>query len=354
MSDAAPRIGLTADLFNSRGRPMFGDGPFELLRAAGLTATRLPPDGGEIDPAAVAEFDALLVGGSRLTVASLARDAGRLRIVARNGVGYDAVDADALAERGILLTNTPIAVRHPVGAMAMSFLLALSLRMPIKSRLPREGRWAERGDFPGMGLPGRALGIVGLGGIGRELIRLVAPFGMRLLGADPFVTRDQLAGAPCELISLDELMAEADFVVVACLLDDSTRKLINADRLALMKPTAFLINVARGPIVDEAALIDALKSGKIAGAGLDVFEREPADPANPLFAMDNVIATPHSLCWTDQLVDGCARGALKSIVDAIEGRLPEFVVNKSAIGHPRVLRWRAAAPTGDGSGTAGA
>ena len=348
MNDAAPRIGIAADLFNSRGQPTFGAGPFELLRAAGLTWTQLPPDGGEIDPAAVAEFDALLVGGSRLAASSLARDSGRLRIVARNGVGYDAIDADALAERGILLTNTPIAVRHPVGAMAMSFLLALSLRMPIKSRLAREGRWAERGDFPGIGLPGRALGVVGLGGIGREVIRLVAPFGMRILGADPFVTRDQLAGAPVELMSLDELMAEADFVIVACLLDESTRKLINADRLALMKPTAFLINVARGPIVDEAALIEALQAGRIAGAGLDVFEREPADAASPLFAMDNVIATPHSLCWTDQLVDGCARGALKSIVDVIEGRLPEFVVNKSAIGRPRVLRWRA------GAGTAGA
>ncbi|MDQ0469362.1 NAD(P)-dependent oxidoreductase [Labrys wisconsinensis] len=335
----APRIGLTADLFDSRGRPMFGTGPLDLLAQAGLTWTRLPPDGGAIDPAAVADFDALLIGGSRLGEASLARDGGRLRIVARNGVGHDAVDGAALARRGILLTNSPVAVRHPVAAMALAFMLALGMRLPLKARLAREARWAERGDFPGTGLPGRTLAIVGVGGIGRELVRLVQPFGMRILAADPFVAPAQLAGLPVELMPLEAALAQADFVVIACLLNETTRKLIDAPRLALMKPTAFLINVARGPIVDEAALIAALQAGSIAGAGLDVFEREPADPANPLLAMDTVIATPHSLCWTDGFVDGVARDAIKGIVAAMQGRLPDHVVNPDAIGHGRVGQW---------------
>jgi len=240
---------------------------------AGLSWTVLPPDGGTIDPASVADYDALFIGGSRLTEASLASDSGVLRVVARNGVGFEAVDVQALTRRGILLTNTPLAVRHSVATIALAFILALSLRIPLKSRLAREGRRAERGDFPGVGLPGRTLGIVGLGGIGRELVKLAQPFGMRVIGADPFVARDQLSDASVELLPLEEV--QSDFVVIACLLDKTTRHLIDAPRIALMKPTAFIINVARGPIIDEAALIEALRAGALAGASLDVFEQEP-------------------------------------------------------------------------------
>jgi phosphoglycerate dehydrogenase-like enzyme len=306
----------------------------------------LPPDGGTIDPASVADCDALFIGGSRLTEASLASDSGVLRVVARNGVGFDAVDLQALARRGILLTNTPLAVRHSVATIALAFILALSLRIPLKSRLAREGRWAERGDFPGVGLPGRTLGIVGLGGIGRELVRLAQPFGMRVIGADPHVARDQLSETSVELLPLEEVLAQSDFVVIACLLDQTTRHLIDAPRIALMKPTAFIINVARGPIIDEAALIEALKAGALAGAGLDVFEQEPPDRNNPLFSLENVIATPHSLCWTDTFLAGVARSAIKSIVDAVEGRLPEHIVNRAAVDHPRVKQWLASAPAG--------
>jgi phosphoglycerate dehydrogenase-like enzyme len=167
------------------------------------------------------------------------------------------------------------------------------------------------------------------------------PFGMRVIGADPFLTRDQLAGEPVELLPLEQVLAQSDFVVVACLLDKSTRHLIDAPRLALMKPTAFLVNVARGPIIDEAALIKALKAGALAGAGLDVFEQEPPDRSNALFSLENVIATPHSLCWTDTFLAGVARSAIKSIIDAVQGRLPQHIVNRAAIDHPRVTQWLA-------------
>ena len=193
---------------------------------------------------------------------------------------YDAIDTEALNRRGILLTNTPIPVRHAVASIAVAFILTLSLRMPIKSRLAREGRWRERANYPGVGLPGRTLGIVGLGGIGRELVRLMQPYGMTILAADPHVGSAAAADVGVELCSLEELMKRSDFVVVACLLNKETRHLLNPARLALMKPTAYLINVARGPIVDEEALIAALREDRIAGAGLDVFEQEPPDPAN--------------------------------------------------------------------------
>jgi phosphoglycerate dehydrogenase-like enzyme len=334
------RIGLTADLFGSTCRPVFGTEPLQLFADAGLTWDVLPADDGIIAPQALASYDALFIGGSRISEPDLKSDTGRLRVLARNGVGFDALDISALTARGILVTNTPVAVRHSVATTALAFILALSLRLPLKSQLSRDGRWSERGDFPGVGLPGRTIGIVGFGGIGQELVRLLQPFGLRTFVADPFADPVVCANHGVELIELDHLLGHADFIVIACLLNDTTRHLINAARIALMKPTAFLINVARGPVIEESALINALRSGSIAGAGLDVLEKEPPDPDNPLLFMENAIVTPHSLCWTDTFLDGVARCAIKSILDVIDGTIPEFVVNRTALSHPRVKGWQ--------------
>ena len=150
-----------------------------------------------------------------------------------------------------------------------------------------------------------------------------------------------MAGA--RVVPLEQLMRESDYVVVACLLNDETRHLVNATNLALMKPAAYLINVARGPIVDEAALIAALRAGTIAGAAVDVFEQEPPAPDNPLLTMDNVIATPHSLCWTDQCFAGLGGSAIQSIVDLAERRVPKYVVDRRALDHPVLRGWFAGA-----------
>ncbi|MFT3987850.1 NAD(P)-dependent oxidoreductase [Aestuariivirga sp.] len=332
------RIGVTADLFDSTGRPLFGTAPFKLFADAGLAWEKLPPCN-PVSPEYLADYDALFLGGAKVREEDLKLDKGRLRVLARNGVGFDALDIPALTRRGILVTNTPVAVRHSVATIALAFLLSLSLRLPLKSRLPREGRWAERGDYPGIGLPGRTIGLIGFGGIGQEFVRLLKPFNLRVVVADPFTTDAVCAQHGCERMDLDALLATSDFVVVACLLDARTRHLLNAERLKLMKPSAFVINVARGPIIDEAALIHALQSGIIAGAALDVVEKEPPDPGNPLFTMENVIVTPHSLCWTDTFMDECVRTAIKSVIDVVQGRLPEFVVNRDAIGQARVNGW---------------
>jgi phosphoglycerate dehydrogenase-like enzyme len=339
MSQSDAKVGLSADLFNTQGQPTFGAAPLSLLSDAGLAWDIVPTQQGRLSPAAFTNYAALLIGGSRVTDAELADDSGKLRVIARNGVGYDAVDTKALSSRGILLTNTPVAVRNAVATTAVAFILALSLRLPLKSRLAREGRWKERGDYPGVGLPGRTLGVIGLGGIGRELARLMQPYGMKILAADPHVDAEAAARAGVALCELDDLLRLADFVVVACLLDDTTRRLLNADRLRLMKSSAYLINVARGPIIDESALIEVLSQGRIAGAALDVFEREPPDPTNPLLAMEHVISTPHCLCWTDSFVDAVARDAISGIIDVMNGRLPPFIVNSEAKGHARVQSW---------------
>jgi len=339
MTDSGFRIGLTADLFDGAGRPICGEGALALFAENGLTFTILAPDRGAIAPEIVARYDALFVGAARVDGEALLGDEGRLRVIARNGVGYDALDLDALSRRGILVTNTPLAVRYPVAATALAFLLALSLKLPQRVAMIREGRFAERGSFLGIGLPGRTIGIVGFGGIGREIARLVGPHGMRIVAADPQRSPADMAGTGVELLPLETVLAEADFVVIACLLDASTRHLINAERLALMKPSAFLINVARGAIVEEAALIAALQAGTIAGAGIDVFENEPVAADNPLLAMDNVIPTPHSLCWTDTFMDEVGRTAIRSILDVLDGRLPQHIVNRAAIDSVRVRGW---------------
>lgn len=344
MSQIRRRAGLSADLFGTDGKPVFREDELARFVEAGIDWSILPAGGRDIHPSGLTDFDALFIGAPRIDEASLAaHDAGRLRVVARNGVGYDAIEVPALERRGILLTNTPLAVRHSVAASALALVLALGFRLTMRMRLVREGRWAERGNVRGVGVPGRTLGIVGLGGIGRELVRLAKPLGMRIVGADPFVSEAELAGEGVVLMPLDDVVAQSDFLVIACLLNADTRHLLNAERLARMKPTAFLVNVARGPIVDEAALIAALERGAIAGAGLDVFEREPVDPDNPLLAMESVIATPHSLCWTDTFMDGVAHDAISSIIDALDGRLPRHVVNPAAAGHPRVQDWLAPA-----------
>jgi phosphoglycerate dehydrogenase-like enzyme len=238
----------------------------------------------------------------------------------------------ALSAKGIVLTNTPLAIRRPVAVATLTLLFALAGRLFAKDRITRAGRWADRNDLMGMGLVGRTLGIVGGGGIGQELLRVSAPFGMRRVVADPHVSEATLHALDASRLPLEQLLRESDFIVVACLLNEETHHLIGAPQFALMKPNAYFINVARGPIVDETALIEALRTRTIAGAGLDVFEQEPVDPANPLLGMDNVIVTPHALCWTDECFHAIASSGLQGVVDFSLGRRPAHIVNAEAWG----------------------
>ncbi len=326
------RLGVTRDLLDASGEPSFGRRAFEVLVAnPALAWEYLPERVREITPDIAASYDGLYVNTLRVTRASVARADCRVRIVARHGVGYDSVDVAALTEKRIVLTNTPLAVRRPVAVATLTLVFALAGRLFAKDRITRAGRWDERTSLMGTGLIGRTLGVVGAGGIGRELLKLAAPFGLRLLAADPYADRATLAALGAELVPLDALLPAADFAVVCCLLDDGTRGLIGAPQLARMKPTAYLMNVARGPIVDEAALIAALRAGRIAGAGLDVFAEEPVRPDHPLLAMDNVIVTPHALCWTDECFHDIAATAMQSVVDFSLGRRPAHVVNPQAL-----------------------
>ena len=325
------KLGIVRDVLNAAGEPFFGTQPLEILKANPLIDWEYTPERVKEIPADwAARYDALYVNSSRVSAATVAREDRRLQIIARHGVGYDSVDVAALTEKCIVLTNTPLSIRRPVAVATLTLLFALAGRLFAKDRITRAGRWLERNELMGTGLVGRTLGVVGGGGIGQELLRVSSPFGLRRLVADPHVSRSAIAALDASVVPLEQLLRESDFVVVACLLNDETRHLIGADQFAQMKPAAFFINVARGPIVDEPALIEALRAGRIAGAGLDVFEQEPVDPQNPLLRMENVIVTPHALCWTDECFDAIARSGLQGVVDFSLGRRPAHIVNPQA------------------------
>ena len=334
------RVGLTRDILDRRGEPAFGRKALSVLDgAAHVEWDYLPDVVPHLTPEHAAQYDAVYVNIARVPAAAVARPDCRLRVVARHGVGYDSVDVAAMTEAGIVVTNTPSPMPRPVATIALTFILALAGKLMLKDKLTRTGRWNERMDNMGLGLTGRTLGVIGAGRIGKELLRMARTFDLKLIAADPNVDTVELGYVGARKVDMDTLLATADFVVVACLLDPSTRHLVGAPQLAKMRPDAYFINVARGPIVDEPALIAALQAGKIAGAAVDVFEQEPVDPANPLLAMENVIVTPHSLCWTDECFHNMASTGLASIVDALAGKRPQFVVNPAVLDHPRVRAW---------------
>lgn len=325
------RVGVTRDLMTASGGPCFNDAAFEeLARNPEIHWEWLPEDIPEITPDIAAAYDGLHINLPRVTAKSLARDDCRVRIIARNGVGFDTVDLEAATKRDIVVTNTPIAVRRPVAVATLTLIFALAGRLFIKDRIVREGRWNDRVEYMGIGLTTRTLGLVGAGSIGQEIMRLARPFFARIIAADPYADPETVRTAGGELVSFEKVLDEADFVVACCLLTDETRHLMNADAFARMKPDAYFVNVARGPVHNENALAEALRSGQIAGAGLDVTEVEPIANDSPLIGMDNIIITPHALCWTDECFEDIARTALRSIADVSLGIRPVHVVNKQA------------------------
>jgi phosphoglycerate dehydrogenase-like enzyme len=314
---------VTRDIRQDDGSTMFDLSP---LDEAGLEWEFLDEFARELRPGDLAGYDALVCFMPRVPREAI-ESADRLKVLARLGVGYDTVDVDACTEHGVLVTITPDGVRRPMSSSAMAFILALAHRLPQKDAEVRAGGF-DRFKYGGTGLTGRTLGLIGVGNVGRDLVRLAEPWAMRMIAHDPY------APAPppgVELVDLETLFRESDFVVVLCPLNDETRGLVDARRLALMKPTAFLVNVARGPIVDQRALTDALRDAVIAGAALDVFEQEPVDPNDPLLTLDNAIFAPHAIGLTDEIYRESGRSASRAVVAVAQGRVPDYVVNPEAL-----------------------
>ena len=320
-------IGITRDRFNDKGQFCNSDVGIKLLEEIpGVEIRKFAELKPEVTPEQIRGMDMVISGLAKWTASSLAGN-DRLICIHRCGVGYDGVDVPAVTAADVMLTITPNAVRRPMAVTIMTFLLALNMRLMLKDKMTREGRWAEKEDYDGYGLVGKTLGSIGTGNIGHDMFRLAKPFGMRHIAYDPYIEESALADVDVKLVDMDTLLAESDIVNISCPLNDSTRGLVGEKEFKKMKNTAFLINTARGPIVDEAALIKALKEGWIRGAGIDVFEQEPTPIDNPLLKMDNIIVAPHALGHTEEIRSNMIHELVEQISQLIRGEAPKLSPN---------------------------
>jgi phosphoglycerate dehydrogenase-like enzyme len=330
MSPAARRfrIAFTGDFYAADGTPRFrhlGHGVF-----AGqdhIEVTRISDHRPQLHPDQLAGTQGVVVLAPKVTAESLA-ESHDLLAIGRFGVGFDSVDVGACTRADVAAFIAAGAVNHSVAEATVAWLLALTHHVRIKDGLVRAGKWHERTHFMGSELRDRTLGIVGLGGIGRTLVDLLRGFGMNQpLAFDPFLNEETARQCGVRLVVLDELLKTADFVSIHCPLNEQTRNLIGARELALMKPQAYLINTARGGIVDEGVLYDALKQRRIAGAAIDCFVGEPITQPHRLGELDNVLLAPHSIAWTDELFRDIGRTVCQGMLDLSLGKRPNGILN---------------------------
>lgn len=270
-------------------------------------------------------FDGTICGDDRYSEHVVEACAPRLKVISKWGTGIDSIDQAACARLGIKIGNTPNAFTLPVADTVLGYMLAFARRQPWMDRAMKTGKWDK---IPGRALHECTLGVIGVGNIGKAVIRRASAFGMQLLGTDireiePDVVREYRL----VMTSLEELLRRADFVSLNCDLNPTSLHLINADTLVMMKPEAVLINTARGPIVDEPALVEALQKGTIAGAALDVFEDEPLPNSSPLFKMDNVLIAPHNANSSPMAWERVHWNTLRNLLDGLgidSSNLDEF------------------------------
>jgi D-3-phosphoglycerate dehydrogenase len=306
------------------------------IAAAGLALLTARPEIEVVpvvgDPAGLARelprADVLLVRSATRVTAELIALAGKLKLIGRAGMGVDNIDVAAATQRGIVVLNTPGANTVSAAEHTFALLLALARRVPWAAESMRAGAW-NRSAFGGTELAGKLLGIVGLGRIGLHVAGIARGFGMRLVAHDPFVPASRGADLGVALLPLEEVLATADVVTLHLPFAPDTRHLIDARCLALMKPTAFLINAARGGLVDEAALLDALERGALAGAALDVFDREPLPADSPLRAAPRLVLTPHLAASTAEAQERVSVELCGAVRDALLGGAVRGAVNGS-------------------------
>lgn len=304
----------------------------EVIKASGLDAelvriqARTPE---ELFPT-VADADGLLVQWVKITSAVMDK-MPKCKVISRYGIGVDMVDIAAATVHGIMVCNVPDFCIEEVSTHTMACLLSLNRHLWLHDHHVKSGKW---GGAPG-GAPSRltaqTVGIVALGNIGREVARKANAMGLKVLGYDPYVKPETLGGLKVELVGLEELLQRSDYVSLHCPLVEETRHLIGTAQLAMMKPTAYLLNMARGPVVDQPALYQALVSGTIRGAALDVLEQEPPAADDPLLKLDNVILTPHAASWTVEAGAQLRHDTAQNLVTVLQGKLPKSIINRKAL-----------------------
>jgi phosphoglycerate dehydrogenase-like enzyme len=323
------KVGISGDLLNYENKPCFGEAPLELLKARkDIEIFWMDKSITEISSEMSSQFDAILLNLPKAKSECVSRKDCKLKIISRFGVGFDSVDIDAMKEKGVVVTNTPNAVRRPVAVAALTMIFAMAGKLIIKDKLVREGNWNDRTNNMGLGLSQKTLGVIGAGSIGTETIKLSKPFFKNILAYDPFLSEQQIFDKGAVKSNLIELSSKSDFIVTLCNLDDNTRGMINSDFFLNMKNSAYIFNLSRGPVINENHLQKALENKIISGAGLDVTNIEPLPLDSKLLSFKNVIITPHALCWTDECFNDIAVEAIKSILNFIDNKPILNQVNK--------------------------
>ena len=281
-----------------------------------------------------ADCDALLNTYAGPITAEVMAGMPKCRIIARYGIGVDTIDLEAATRAGIIVTNNPTYCIEEVAEHTLALLLACARKIAFYDRMVRAGRWEVPPGKPIYRLAGRTLGLVGFGNIARQVAVRAAAFGMRVLYADPFIGDGQF-DAPGKKVGIDALLAESDFVSLHPPLTPGTRKMMNDAAFSKMKPSAFVINCARGPVIDTDALVRALDAGTIAGCALDTTDPEPLPDPHPLRGRENVIVVPHVAWYSEQAMAGLQAGAPGEVRRVLSGEWPVNVVNKAVKGKNR-------------------
>ena len=323
------KVGISGDLLNSSDEPCFGMEPLNLLKnREDIEICWLDKSITELDTEITSKFNAILLNLPKANANCVSDSNCKLKIISRFGVGFDSVDIEAMKKKNIIVTNTPNAVRRPVAVAALTMIFAAAGRLLEKDHLVRCGKWNDRANFMGIGLARKTLGVIGAGNIGTETIELSKPFFKDILAYDPYKSEEFLSGIGATKVDLAELAFKSDFIVILCNLDSNTKGMIKSNFFSNMKRTAYIFNLSRGPVINESHLEDALHAKEIAGAGLDVTEKEPLSTDSKLLKYKNVMITPHALCWTDECFKDIATEAIRSILNYIDKKPIFNQVNK--------------------------
>lgn len=279
------------------------------------------------------QADAILVNWNRCPARVIAA-ASKCLVIVRYGVGVDNIDIEEATRQGIIVCNVPDYCMDEVSNEAMAMLLAGARRLFLYDRAIRSQVWGVKVGMPFPRLRGLTVGIIGFGRIGKAVAAKAQPFGLRVLAYDPYIDQEEITARGCIPADFDTLLRESDFVTLHVPLTPETNGMINERALRLMKPTAWLINTARGPVVDIKALYRVMKEGHLAGAGLDVLPQEPPDWSDPIFTLENIIFTPHSAFYSEGSLAELLEKAATRVVEALSGQLPKFIVNPEVLDRP--------------------
>lgn len=318
---------LVSDKISDEGLAILQQSGFEVVYKPDISHEDLAKE--------IADYDALVIRSRTNVTADVLQNAKRLKIIGRAGVGLDNVDVNTATKMGIIVMNTPGGNTISTAEHTMAMLTSLARMIPQADRSMKEGKWDKK-KFVGVELFRKTLGVIGLGRIGSEVAKRALAYGMRVLAYDPFISAEVAKKLGVHPSTVEEICKEADFITVHVPLNDQTRNLIDKAQIEMMKPTVRLINCARGGIINEQALLEALQSGRVAGAALDVFTEEPLPADHPFRKLDNVVLTPHLGASTSEAQEGVAKEVAEQIVDALSGRVIRNAVNAPSV-DPAIL-----------------